>query len=128
MEGGVGGDLGGSKVFSEVNKVIVRLSLGREVNDVLWNFVVWDQGIYIIWQLEQKVIWSCCLFFQIVRQIERKLEFFSVCDVEDIVGQMFGGEYKKQNLNCRLVSVEKESFSDGGVRREGASRCWFGEV
>lgn len=42
MEGGVGGDLGGSKVFSEVNKVIVRLSLGREVNDVLWNFVVWD--------------------------------------------------------------------------------------
>lgn len=42
MEGGAGGDSGGSKVFSEANKVIARLSLGREANDAPWNPVVWD--------------------------------------------------------------------------------------
>lgn len=58
--------------------------------------------------------------------MERKLKFPSVCDAEDIVGQMPGGELKTWKQNCLLASVEKEQRKVGHGGR--ASQCWLGEA
>lgn len=45
--------------------------------------------------------------------MEKLLKFPSVCDAEDIVGQMPGGESKRWKPNCLLASVEEESREVG---------------
>lgn len=53
------------------------------------------------------------MFSQRARQMERKLKFPNVCDAEDIMGQMPGGESEKWKSNCLLESVGKESRKVG---------------